>query len=193
MIRICEDNEIPDKEKLFYSFLVFAQAIETMSREPPSSLASNRFESPPPPSFANIPLQSLSQQFPPQPLSMLQQAIQQSEQQFNSNPAAYSTSNGFNSVAPFQPFDLFPNTFPGIPVGPLPTSVPPQQQQSPIQPNNIRLGSPQTMSSPMNISHNSPPSQVQPAQPNNSPRMSGGSTLQFVPSQVLRKMPKSHK
>jgi hypothetical protein len=26
-----------------------------------------------------------------------------------------------------------------------------------------------------------------------SPRMSGGSTLQFVPSQVLRKMSKTHK
>jgi hypothetical protein len=170
---------------------VFAQAIETMSRAPPPSLAMNQFEQSPP--FANISLQSLSQQFPPS-LSILQQAIQQSDQQLNSNPAAYSISNGFNSVAPFQPFDLFPNTYPGIPVGPVPTPVPPQQQQqSPMQANNIRLGSPQTMSSPMNISHTSPPSQVQQAQPNNSPRMSGGSTLQFVPSQVLRKMPKSHK
>jgi hypothetical protein len=177
------------------SLLVFAQAIETMSRAPPSSLASNQFEPQP---FTNISPLSLSQPFqPPQqaPLSILQRAIQQSDQQFNTNQTAYPIPNGFNNGAPFQPFDLIPpNTYPGFPVGPVLNPVPSQQQQqSPTQPNNLRMGSPQTMSTPLNISHNSPPSQIQPAQPNNSPRMSGGSTLQFVPSQVLRKMPKSHK
>ncbi|CAF4663357.1 unnamed protein product, partial [Rotaria sp. Silwood2] len=41
-----------------------------------------------------------------------------------------------------------------------------------------------TISSPY-MSHNSPPSQPQTAQQMSSPRTTGGSTLQFVPSQVL--------
>jgi hypothetical protein len=169
-----------------------------MSRAPPSSLISPQFEQQ---SSLNIPPLPLSQPFqsPPQqapPISILQRAIQQSEQQFNTNQTSSPISNGFNNVAPFQPFDLIPpNTYPGFPVGPLPNQVPlqNQQQQSPIQPNNIRMGSPQIMSSPSNTSHSSPPSQPQAVQQMNSPRMSGGSTLQFVPSQVLRKMSKSHK
>jgi hypothetical protein len=160
-----------------------------MSRAPPASLIFPQIEQQ---SSLNI------QPSPPQqpPLSILQRAIQQSDQQFNTNPISSPISNGFNNVAPFQPFDLISsNAYPGFPVGPTLNHVPLQyqQQQSPVQQNNIRMGSPQTMSSPSNKSHNSPPSQPQAAQQTNSPRMSGGSTLQFVPSQVLRNMPKSHK
>jgi len=163
-----------------------------MSRAPPASLITPQIEQQ---SSLNI------QPSPPQQpnLSILQRAIQQSDQQLNTNPISSPVSNGFNNVAPFQPFDLISsNTYPGFPVGPTLNHIPlqyqqQQQQQSPVQPNNIRMGSPQTMPSPSNKSHNSPPSQTQAAQPMNSPRMSGGSTLQFVPSQVLRNMPKSHK
>jgi hypothetical protein len=148
-----------------------------MTRAPPSSLISSQFEQP-------------SQPFQQQPpLSMLQRAIQQSEHQFNTNQTFPLMSNGFNGGAPFAPIDLIPpNTYPGFPIGPTSTQPPLQsQQQSPTQLNNIRLGSPQTMSSP-SVSHMSPQSQQM-----TSPRMSGGSTLQFVPSQVLRNMSKSHK
>jgi hypothetical protein len=174
-----------------------AQAIENMSRAPPSSLISPQFEQQS--SSLNIPLpppppSSHSFQPPQQaPVSILQRAIQQSDQQFNTNQTTSSMSNGFNNIAPFQPFDLLPpNNYPGFPVVPILNQVP-ILQQSPIQPNNIPINSPQTMSSPSNVFHNSPPSQTQAAQQMNSPRMSGGSTLQFVPSQVLRKMSKSHK
>jgi len=175
---------------------LFAQAIENMSRAPPSSLIPPQLEQQ---SSISIPLSALSQPFQSlqqAPLSILQRAIQQSDQQFNTNQISSPISNGFNNVTPFQPFDLIPpNTYPGFPVGPLPNQVPlpQQQQQSPVQPNNIRMGLPQTMTSPANASHSSPPSQTQATQQMNSPRMSGGSTLQFVPSQVLRKMSKSHK
>jgi hypothetical protein len=170
-----------------------------MSRAPPSSLIPPQFEQQ---SSINIPPSSLSSQpfqSPQQaPLSFLQRAIQQSDQQFNTNQISSPISNGFNNVTPFQPFDLIlPNTYPGFHVGPIPNQVPlpqqQQQQQSPVKPNNIPVGTPQTMASPPNASHNSPPSQTQSTQQMNSPRMSGGSTLQFVPSQVLRKMSKSHK
>lgn len=144
-------------------------------------------------------------QSPPHPqqqqqssLSMLQRAIQQSDQQFNTNQMSFPMSNGFMNVAPFQPFDLIPQTTsPGFPIGATSNQVPlqhqQQQQQSPIQSNNIRMNSPQAMSCPSNVSHNTSPSQNPVGQQTNSPRMSGGSTLQFVPSQVLRKMSKSHK
>jgi hypothetical protein len=172
--------------------LVFAQAIESMSRAPPSSLMPSQFEQE---SSFNIspPSQPFQQQQQPT-LSILQRAIQQSVQQFNYTQTSPPTPNGFNNVAPFQPFDLIPpNTYPGFPIEPLLNQSPIQlQQQSPVQPNNIRMGSPQTMTSP-NVSHNSSPSQPQAAQQTSSPRMSGGSTLQFVPSQVLRKMSKTHK
>jgi hypothetical protein len=172
-----------------------------MSRAPPSSLMSSQFEQES--SFTISPPSQPFQQQPQQqsPVSMLQRAIQQSNQQFNPTQTTLPMSNGFNNAAPFQPFDLISsNTYPGFPIEPLFNQVPfqqqqqqqPQQQQSPVQPNNIRLGSPQTMSSPP-ASHSSPPSQTQPTQQMSSPRMSGGSTLQFVPSQVLRKMSKTHK
>ena len=129
------------------------------------------------------------------PMSILQRAILQSDQQFNANPAPTYSSNGFNSVAPFQPFDLLPqNTYPGFPIGMnmnQPSTPYHQPHASPVQLNNVRIGSPQILSSPQ-LPHPSPPSQT-PSQAVTSPRMSGGSTLQFVPSQVLRNMPKSHK
>lgn len=173
------------------SLLVFAQAIESMSRAPPSSMISNQFEQQ---LSTNTPTPSPFQPLQQPPLSMMQRAIQQSAQQMNTNQTHHPVSNGFNNVAPFQPFDLIPpQAYPGFPAGLVLTQTPPQQQQSPLQQNNIRLGSPQAMPSPSNISHASPPSQTQAIPQTNSPRMSGGSTLQFVPSQVLRKMPKSHK
>ncbi len=161
-----------------------------MSRAPPLSMISTQFDQ-------QSPMNHQSFQPAPQPsLSILQRAIQQSEQQFNSNQTFSPISNGFNNVAPFQPFDLIsPTAYPGFPIGPVLTQppVPEQQQQSPAQPNNLSMSSPPTMSSPSSISHQSPSSQNQTAQQTNSPRMSGGSTLQFVPSQVLRKMSKNHK
>ena len=178
---------------------MFAQAIESMSRAPPSSIVPHQYESQP---FNNVPAPSSYQQPPQASLSMLQRAIQQSDQQFNTNPTPYPMSNGFNNVAPFQPFDLIGSgSFPGFPIGPVLNQAPlqpqlpqqQQQQQSPIQPNNIRFSSPQAASSPLKTSQASPPTQPQTPQQTNSPRMSGGSTLQFVPSQVLRNMPKSNK
>lgn len=162
--------------------LVFAQAIESMSRAPPPTLLSPQLEPTPAPATAQpLPI-----------MTMLQRAIQQSNQQFHTQETSPSISNGsFDTAAPFQPFDLSsPGGFPGFPVGPLiaqhssPQPLPP----SPGQPHNIRLGSPQILSSP-HSSHPSPATQTTPQQ-TNSPRASGGSTLQFVPSQVLRKMSK---
>ncbi len=189
-------------EIYLFFLLVFAQAIENMSRAPPSSLMTSQFEQqPPPPPPPPPPSSSQPFQVPQQhSLSILHRAIQQSDQPFTTNQTSSPISNGFNNVAPFQPFDLIPpNTYPGFPLGPILNQTPPQQQQqqqqqhSPIQPNNILMSSPQAMSSPSNISHHSSPSQTQATPQTNSPRMSGGSTLQFVPSQVLRKMSKSHK
>ena len=164
-----------------------------MSRAPPSSMVPQQYE---PQLMNNIPVSSTFQSSPHAPSSILQRAIQQSEQQFHTNPPVHPMSNGFNNVAPFQPFDIIaPNSYPSYPAGPIPNQVPLQsQQQSPIQTNNIRLVSPQIASSPLKTSHTSPPTQAQtPPQQTNSPRMSGGSTLQFVPSQVLRNMPKNNK
>ncbi|CAF2492463.1 unnamed protein product [Rotaria sp. Silwood2] len=164
----------------------FAQAIENMSRAPPSSLLSSQSEQQS--SIYSSPSQSQSfqQQQQQASLSILQRAIQQSEQQFNTNQTS-AISNEFMHVAPFQPFDLlYPNTYPGFPIAPLLNQVPYQyqQQQSPVQSNNIRMVSSHTISSPY-MSHNSPPSQPQTAQQMSSPRTTGGSTLQFVPSQVV--------
>lgn len=172
-----------------------------MSRTPPSSLMSPPFDQQPSLNMPPLPSSYQSYQSPPQKqpnLSLLQRAMQQSDQQFNTNQTSFQTSNGsgFNSVAPFQPFDLIsPTNYTSFPVAPTSNQVPIQyqQQQSPIQPNNIRMNSPQTMSSPSNISHNSSPAHNPTSQQTNSPRVTGGSTLQFVPSQVLRKMPKSNK
>lgn len=185
---------------------MFAQAIESMSYAPPSSMIPHQYEPQP---FNNIPgpspfqqsPQAPFQQPPPQaPFSLLQRAIQQSDQQFNTNSTPYPMSNGFTNAAPFQPFDLIgSNAYPGFPIGPVLNQTPPHhqppppQQQSPIQPNNIRLSSPQAASSPLKTSQASPPTQPQTPQQTNSPRMPGGSTLQFVPSQVLRNMPKNNK
>ncbi|CAF4693127.1 unnamed protein product, partial [Rotaria sp. Silwood1] len=165
----------------------FAQAIENMSRAPPSSLLSSHSEQQS--SIYSSPSQSESfqqQQQQQAPRSILQRAIQQSEQQFNTNQTSFAISNEFTNVAPFQPFDLLSsNTYPGFPIAPLLNQAPSQyQQQIPIPSNNIRMGSSHTMSSP-HMPHNSPPSQSQTAQQMSSPRMTGGSTLQFVPSQVL--------
>ncbi|CAF1165139.1 unnamed protein product [Adineta ricciae] len=162
--------------------LFLAQAIESMSRAPPPTL----------PTTQSKQTQQQSSQSEPI-LSMLQRAIQQSDLQFNTNPTSSSILNGsFDASAPFQPFDLNnPNLYSDFQPGPTPPQITsPQQQQSPLQTNNIRFGSPQTMSSPL-ASHSSPTTQTQTTpQQTNSPRMSGGSTLQFVPSQVLRKMSK---
>lgn len=144
------------------------------------------------------PFQQQQQQQQPVQLSFLQRAIQQSDQQFNMNQTSSTVPNEFSTVPLFQPFDLLPpNAYPGFPIGSVMNQAvlqhqQQQQQQSPAQPNNIRLSSPQAASSP-NTSHTSPPSQPQTPQQMNSPRMSGGSTLQFVPSQVLRNMSKNHK
>lgn len=161
----------------FSSSLVLAQAIESMSRAPPPTL----------------PEQTQQQSSQSEPiLSMLQRAIQQSDLQFNTNPIPSSVLNGsFDASAPFQPFDLnTPNFYSDFQPGPTLPQMTSPQQQSPVQTNNIRFGSPQSMSSPL-ASHSSPTIQTQTTpQQTNSPRMSGGSTLQFVPSQVLRKMSK---
>lgn len=171
--------------KFCFSFLfslVLAQAIESMSRAPPPTLATAQSEQ----------TQQQSSQSEPI-LSILQRAIQQSDLQFNTNPTSSSILNGsFDGSAPFQPFDLDnPNLYSDFQPGPALSQITsPQQQQSPLQTNNIRFGSPQTMSSPL-ASHSSPTTQTQTTpQQTNSPRASGGSTLQFVPSQVLRKMSK---
>ena len=154
-----------------------------MSRAPPSSMMPSGFEQQSPRNLAAF--SSPAAQSTP-PMSMLQRAIQQSEQQLNFN----SAPNGFNGSASFPSMDFPPaNPYPGFPTGPglNPASLP-FQQQSPVRMNNVRMESPQAHSSP-SVSHTSPPSQSQPQQVT-SPRAPGGSTLQFVPSQVLRKIPK---
>jgi hypothetical protein len=168
-----------------------------MSRAPPSSLVPSQFEEQSSLNIPSLPSQPFLQQQQQQAsLSMLQRAIQQSNQQFNTNQISPPVLNGSTDITPFQPFDLNPPyAYPGFPVGPIFNQNPvqqQQQQQSPVQSNNIRMGSPQTMSSP-NMSHNSPSLQTPATQQTSSPRMSGGSTLQFVPSQVLRNMSKNHK
>ena len=155
-----------------------------MHRAPPASMTTLPFEQMPMP--------------PPQPpptMSVLQRAILQSDQQLNMNPSFPSMMGNSNGITPFQPFDLIssPNQS-GFPVGSNPNAVPFSMQSnvhsSPGRMNNpIRMESPQINSSPP-ISHPSPPSQHVTPQQVTSPRVSGGSTLQFVPSQVLRNMPK---
>ncbi|CAF1231457.1 unnamed protein product [Adineta steineri] len=184
--------ESPPRQQL--SQTLFAQAIENMTRAPPSSLLPSQFEQQSPLNISSPSQQQHQHQQQQQSLAFLERAIQQSNQQFNTNQTSFAISNGSMDIPPFQPFDLnLSNTYPGFPVGPLitPNVVQQQQQQpqpqSPMQSNNIRMGSPQTMSSPQ-TSYNSPPSQTPTTPQVNSPRMSGGSTLQFVPSQVLRNM-----
>ncbi|CAM4780021.1 unnamed protein product [Rotaria magnacalcarata] len=156
---------------------IFAQAIESMSRAPPSSLLSSQIEQQSP---IYNPLQSQPIQQQQGPLSILQRAIQQSEQQFNMNPTPPAISNELPALPFFQPFDLIPpNTYPGFPIGPVSNQVSMQHQQSQAQSNNIRMGSPHIISSP-NLSHNSSSSQPQTPQQISSPRMSGGSTLQNI-------------
>ena len=164
-----------------------------MSRAPPSSLVPPQFEQQSPLNIPSPPQPFQQQQQQQQaPFSILHRAIQQSNQQFNTNQISPPVLNGSADVTPFQPFDLNPPyAYPGFPIGPIFNQIP-LQQQPPVQSNNIRMGSPQTMSSP-NMSHHSPSSQTQTTPQMSSPRMSGGSTLQFVPSQVLRNMSKSHK
>jgi len=153
------------------------------------------------------------------PMSLFQRAIQESGQQLNMNAPPIHSFNGNQGMQPFSTYDLLPSnpysnphmmpfSMPAPPptqpaVVPHPhaqmyqppasTEMPPVAsfQQSPGRmANPIRMESPQVISSPSSVSHTSPPSQPSPATQVTSPRASGGSTLQFVPSQVLRNMPK---
>jgi len=159
-----------------------------MPQTSPNSLPTSQFDQTP---LMNIPSPFTSPAYhqQQQPSSILQRAILQSDLQFNANQTPLSNSNGYNNPTTFQPFDLITsNNYPDLSMGAIQNQSPLQQQQTPVQPNPILMESPQIVSSPLNASHSSPSSQTQTPQQVNSPRASGGSTLQFVPSQVLRKM-----
>ena len=163
-----------------------------MLRAPPPSLSfqSEHLS----PTNASPQSQSFHQQ-QQRPLSILQRAIEQSDQQLNTSQTFPPGSNSLNSLPSFQSLDSIPpNIHPGFPIEPSTNQVLYQYQPrpSPVQSNNISIVSSEAISNP-NVFHNSPSSQPQAPKQTSSPRTSGGSTLQFVPSQVLRNMPRSHK
>ena len=169
--------------------------MDSMARSPPASMigtsaeaVSNRF-------LGSMQSTTVQQQLYPSSSSILQQAIQQSGQ-LNTN---VPLSALFPDTTSKPAVNISMNTrmleactfVPGVTnVNPVP--IPVQQQQTPVRQNKAILETTPVNSSPANIIHSSPSSQTQ-GQQVTSPRAPGGSTLQFVPSQVLRNMPKTHK
>jgi len=121
-------------------------------------------------------------------------SFQPSMQQFNPMyPMGYGE---FNDVPPFVPYDLPPpNAFSGYPIESMGTSMPinyeqqQQQQQYPTQMQNVPKGPDQLISN-SSLSHLAAPFEPQQT---NSTRSTNIQTLQFIPSQVLRNIPKNHK
>jgi hypothetical protein len=141
----------------------------------------------PPYSFEQHPSMYIRSQFQQLPGYV---SFQPGMQQFN--PMHPMEFNEFNDVQSFPPYDLPPpGTFPGYPIGPMGTPTPvnygqQQQQQFPTQMQNVPMGPSQfTPTSP--LSAEAPPFQPQQT---TSPGSANKQTLQFVPSQVLRNIPK---
>ena len=119
---------------------------------------------------------------PPQPF------FQPDIQQFN--PMMFE---GYNGAPLFAPYDLPPlSPYGGYPVAPMDPRMfmnygQQQQQQLPMQMQQIHMGANQ-FSPPPHIPHQSPP--IRPQQTTSPNQPTNKATLQFVPSQVFRNMPK---
>lgn len=137
-----------------------------------------------------IPPFSFDQQSPMHMPSSLQQPpfhpfYQPDTQPFNPNSMMFDQLSGIS----FQPYDLPPpDAYPNYTSGPIDTSAPLfyQQEQLPMQMQNVSIGS-QQFAPPPHMHQHSPPIRPQQTTP---PNVTNKATLQFVPSQVLRNIPK---
>jgi hypothetical protein len=133
-----------------------------------------------PQSLPFIPSFQHQQSQPPQPF------FQSDMQQFN--PMMFG---GYNGAPPFAPYDLPPPSSPygGYPIGPMDPRMFMNygQQQLPMQMQQIPMGAGQFPPPPY-IHHQSPP--IRPQQTTSPNQPTNKATLQFVPSQVFRNMPK---
>jgi len=106
-------------------------------------------------------------------------SFQPDMQQFN--PMGF---DGFNGVTSFPPHDL---SFSGYPIEPLGPSMPINyEQQFPTQTPNVPMGKVQFTPT-SSLSYDAPPFQPQQT---TSFSPTNRQTLQFIPSQVFRNMPK---
>ncbi|CAF2425748.1 unnamed protein product [Rotaria sp. Silwood2] len=153
--------------------------------------------------IGNMPQTSMypfEQQSPIYMLPQFQQPLsypyfQPGMEQFNQMYGASMAPDQFNQRAPFPSYDLHPQgAYVNYPSGPMVTPMPfnygqQQQQQLPMQMQNLTMG-PGQLPPNSHMSYQSPTMQFQ---QHTSTGSTNNATLQFIPSQVLRKIPKNHK